>query len=840
MRTFHSIVKYISFILFFCALSITFPTALEAAEELTIEVRAGFGGYARIGQAFPLQVMLENQGPEIQGNLEVSISNEGSRIIQSKKVVLPQDSKKRVSMYLPRTDGTAFTVKLMRGERKIAEKKVRITSLQPQELMVGVLSADTSTLNHLAALKLSNENQRISVIKLQAKDIPVNSLLLDNLDVLALNNFSSSAISTEQFAVIESWVERGGLLVVAGGSSWQKTLSPLPENLLPLKVNGSMSITALPQLEKYAGDKLPIESKFVISTGELKKGKPMVMNADMPIIVLNDTGRGNVLYLGFDLALEPFASWSGNEKLWRNILTTADPHQLVSAGNAASEKYYGGPQGMNWLLRSIPGSDLPDGKTLAVFLLFYVLILGPGIYLLLKKFDRRDLGWVTIPLLAVFLFTATYICGFKLKGRDVFTNVISMVKLEPGFDYAEVNSSIGVFAPTIKDYSLNFHGEKLISVYPLNNYGNGRVRVIGGSTGTDEELPAIATVFQDQDSSVKFGDDSRWSMRSVECREIIPKTGEITAELKSSNGHIQGKVTNSTAMKLIDCVLLNDYGYQKIGEIVPGQSVEIDLHPRINASSRGNSIYYRIFESYPVHRPEWYRQSSSRDEQISRQAMDLLSYSGELQEPLIFFGRSVEGLDGLKIKGNQGMEYYSTFLVSPLDLKIQSGNKVSVPAGVINGRVLSVEGANYHQEIGSHYLEKGTITFQLELPFAIENLEIDDLKLILDLDQNRNRGTKVEIYNFTHERWEELAYQPAGIPVDNWREVVSQAGVINLRVGTGNDTKNSYLRITGLSMTMEGYYLDRDSGSENGPNVDNPRLEQPKTGNKTDSAKGGE
>jgi hypothetical protein len=839
MRNLHSIIGAIAVILFCCSLSLIFPQVIEAAETLSMEVSAGFGGYARMGQAFPLQIMLENQGAEIQGNLEVSVSSEGSKFVQSKKVVLPQNSKKRVSMYIPKTDGNAFTVRLMSPDRKIAEKKARITSLQPQELVVGVLSSDPSTLNHLAALKIGNGNQRISVIKLQDKDIPENSLLLDNLDVLALNNFSSSTISKEQFAAIQSWVERGGLLVVAGGSTWQKTLSPVPGNLLPLKANGSMSIAALPELEKYAGNKLPAGSKFAISTGELTKGQPMVMDAAIPIIVLSDTGRGNVLYLGFDLAQEPFASWAGNEKLWWNILSTTDPHQLISAGNAVSEKYYGGPQRMSSLLRSIPASDLPDGNTLAIFLLGYVLILGPGVYLLLKKFDRRDLGWVAIPLLAVVLFTATYVWGFKLKGRDVFTNVISIVKLEPGFDYAEVNSSIGVFAPTVKDYTFKFQGEKLISVYPMNEYGYSGIRVIGGSIGTEEEKKPIATVFQDQDTSVKFGDDSRWSMRSVECRDIVSKPGEISAELKSSNGHIQGKVTNDTAMKLFDCVVLNAYGYQKIGEMAPGESVVIDLHPRINAANRGNSMFYRIFENYPVQRPEWYRQNNSRDEQISRQAMDVLYYSGELQASLVFFGRSAEAMDGLNIKDDRGMEYHSTLLVSPVELQMQSGNKISVPAGLINGRVVSIEGTNYHQEIMGYYLENGTIYFDLEIPFSMKNLEVDELKLLLGLEQNRNRGAKVEIYNLSHERWEEIACQPVAIPIENWREVISPAGEIKLRIGTAN-TKTPYIRVTGLSMTMEGHYLDRNSDSENSPTEENPGLKQQNTGNENDSVKGGD
>lgn len=474
------------------------PEVTWAEDTLSMTAKAGFNGYVRTGEPVSFAVEIDNPGPEIRGELQVSSNQFGSRVIYSRQVVLPRGACKSFNIYASDDQSQSFNLRLMAQDKELVSSRVKVTRLPPQEMMVGVLSGNPSALNHLGAVKLPGNAQRVTVINLTAQDIPSNSIMLESMDVLVLSDFPSHNLRREQLSSIQSWVEGGGLLVTCGGASWQKTLTCLPEILLPVQVSGSVQVSSVPELEKWTGQTLPAGKNIILCQGQITRGTSLLASGKNPLLVASKMGHGNVYYLAFDPGSSPFDNWAGNESLWLNIFTHSDPHQAISAANARAMIMDQRRHEIGWALRSIPASDLPSRGLLAAVLLLYILILGPGAYLLLKKFDRRELGWIAIPLTAILLFSATYFVGFKGKGRDVFTRVISIVQIEPEFDYARVNSYIGAFAPTHRDFSVKLNGNLLVDILPMDYYRDGPVI-------DNDNVPVLATVEQGADTRVVFG-----------------------------------------------------------------------------------------------------------------------------------------------------------------------------------------------------------------------------------------------------------------------------------------------------------------------------------------------
>ncbi|MEN6351572.1 MAG: hypothetical protein ABFD08_19530 [Syntrophomonas sp.] len=791
-----------------CLLFHTVPE-VKADETVLLKAEAGFGGYARWGQAFPLQVTVENNGPGITGRLELSTTtNNNSRVLINQDIQLPRGSKKQINMYVPSSESKSFSVDLFSGKRKVATCKPRITILQPQEVLVGVLSSDPSALNHLTAIKLPGAGQRITVIHLQAHNIPDNSLLLENLDVLAFNNFSTSALSEKQMTSIESWTEGGGMLVLAGGAGWQKTLGPFSKDLLPVSITGSRASGGLRDLGKIAGQGLPPGSSFIISAGKLVGGKAPVYDGDAPVLVEKQKGNGTVVYLGFDPAMKPFSDWQGNAALWQNLITGLDPHHVISAGTARGQMRRS-PQEMTWALRNFPGSDLPTTGLLGGVLLIYLIVLGPGVYLLLKRFDRRDWGWVAIPVLALLMFSFTYLGAFKARGRDVYTNVISLLRLDNDCEYARLSSYIGVFAPTKKSYFLELPGDGLVNVFPVEG-GDMAMRVATVAPGnTANQLPLLATVKQGAGSGVDFNDASRWSMRCLLSEESIPRPGKIASNLVSANGRISGAIKNQTGRVLYDCVVFNRYGYQRIPRMAPGQTVKVDFLSRF-APARGPAIQ-RIFESYPVHRPRDYMDSGSRKSRINQQILDMASNTLYLSDDgLMFFADSAEPVKKVFKDNNQGMNYYYTIVISSLQLKLNQGEKVSIPPGIVNGRFLGADGNNYYQDNYGYSVDNGSITFQLDLPFSPAQLKVNELKVYIGSNDYRRAGyMKIKLYNCAGGKWEDRAYQPSGILLQDWRSYVSEDGAIKVQMSSGDDKRQTNINVSGVTISLEGSLTSR-------------------------------
>lgn len=782
-----------------------FPAPVQAAGGLNMKAEAGFDGYARVGQTLPLRVRVENTGPQVKGTLEVAARQNGFRVLYTREAVLPRGSKKLFTMYIPHDDGTGYQVRLVADGKQLAVEKVRRpVLLEAREVVIGVLASEPSTLNHVAAIKLPGGRNRVTVIHLQPEHIPEKSLAMDHLDVLVMNDFPSSSLSQTQLAAVQSWVERGGMLVLAGGPNWQKTLSPLPGALLPVKVTGSKTVHGLPTLERQVGQKLAAGEGYVISEGRLHRGTALVAEGDTPVVVQAPLGKGNLVYLAFDLALVPFASWAGNEPLWLDLLTRADPHHMITAPDAMMEEI-GRRGNLGWVLRNIPGSDLPSTRLLGGMLLLYILVLGPGIYLVLKRFDRREWGWVAVPAVAVVFFAMSYLAGFKGKDRDVFTNIISVVWLEPGSEYAQVNSGVGVFAPTRRSYHLDLVEEKLVTLLET-----GMEHTMQGPGGGNDQGPVIATVRQGQNTRVDFADSTRWTMRCIRTEDIIPKPGDIEARLQSIDGKISGTVVNRTGTTLTDCAVISLYGYQRLGELAPGAAARVDILPRVSFQSMGMN-YVQVFQQYPIHYPRRVGDPfgmGNYPPEKRRQVMEAIAGPGSspVDEPVVFVGWSDKGLRGILGARHPGRTYYTTAFISPLAVNLNAGDKVSIPPGIINGRLIATEARDIQREVQGYHLNGGPAVFQLDLPFMPDNLQVDEFVLLAPTaDYRMAARTGMALYNWTTGQWEEIRYQPLGNLISNWRLYVSEKG--SMRVKVGPKGRDDYAFLRGVTVSLKGQHL---------------------------------
>lgn len=772
-----------------------------------MNVQVGFDGYAKPGQPLPLWVQIDNPGAEVNGTLEVTTTlDDRARVLYTRDAVLPRGSKKLFTMYIPHSKGVNYQVRLNSGNEELASKKVRPSMLDLREVAMGVLARDPSTLNHLGALKLPNEKQRVSVIHMQAQYVPENTLVLDHLDVLVVNDFSSRTLSRSQMAAIQSWVERGGMLVLAGGSGWQKTFSTWPDAIMPVEVDGSRSVKGLPALEELYGSRLG-GGAFVISEGKLQKGQMLAAEGKNPVLVQTAVGKGNVIYLAFDLAAAPFAVWSGNQKMWPDLLSRCNPHGLITAPDVQAEMMNRRGYEMNWVLRNIPGTDLPSAKMLGGLFVLYILVLGPGLYLLLRKLDRREWGWVVIPVLAIMFFVSIYFAGFKGKGRDVFTNVVSLVQLEPDSRYAQATSYLGVFAPTRSNYQVSLAGNQLVNMLPSDRGYDGMT--IDGS-GPDQ-APIVATVRQGKDTRIRFASSTRWSMRCVQAVDVVASPGRIDSQLTTDRGGVTGTVTNRTGKTLTDCVVFNQYGYQSLGKMAPGQSEEVDLCPRISLQNFA-PFYYRMFQTYPINYPRWardqYQMGTEPGQQVFQRLMDVTigPTLGMVDNTLVFVGRSDEGIEGLLAQKQPGKTYYHTVYTSSLKVALDAGGEIDLPIGVVNGRMVAAEGQGLMRDGQGYNLNNGTATFQVDLPFDLKQVMIDELVLVAPVGESRmTTWVDMAIYNWSSGQWDKVKYQPLGSTLKD-SSYVSDKGTIRVKIGAKN--VNQYVFLQGVTVSLKGHYRD--------------------------------
>src|SRR6185312_10665008 len=63
----------------------------------------------------------------------------------------------------------------------------------------------------------------------------------------------------------------------------------------------------------------------------------------------------------------------------------------------------------------------------ALFILFYIVLVGPLDYFILKKlFKRLELTWITFPTVVVIVSVAAYFTAYTLKGDSIRVNKIDV------------------------------------------------------------------------------------------------------------------------------------------------------------------------------------------------------------------------------------------------------------------------------------------------------------------------------------------------------------------------------------------------------------------------------
>jgi hypothetical protein len=103
----------------------------------------------------------------------------------------------------------------------------------------------------------------------------------------------------------------------------------------------------------------------------------------------------------------------------------------------------------------LPSLALPPITGLLVILGAYILIIGPINYLILKRLDRRELAWVTMPVLVLAFAAASFGYGSILRGTDVVINEIAIVRGAPDATEATANVYFGIFSPTRSTYQVD-------------------------------------------------------------------------------------------------------------------------------------------------------------------------------------------------------------------------------------------------------------------------------------------------------------------------------------------------------------------------------------------------
>ena len=486
--------------------------------DLEMTVRAGFGRLevsSWTGSWVPFRISLSNQGRPISGRLIVqcqSSPNPNPQVREYiKQIQLPTGSRQFHEIAAFLNSAESPIVRLQTEDGAVVETRVSVerSYMLSDQLMIAVVDTESTALNNISSAEIVRAPNRTPFKSgaptggqlrepdpmvappvppsspqgsrrgrvggpnfgrpiplahptvIAAEDLPREFISYDQLDVVVVGDAPLNQLAEEQVRALRLWVASGGQLVVTGAADIAGIRASGLESIMPVEVHATTTMAALPELTEVYGS-FDSGEKLSVMTGRLKPDAYLLIGADdKPIVAERCYGSGLVRFVAINPKLNPYRAWTAAKDLWTDLLlpsAESKPKHInwITAGrrgNSASNRW--GVQGFLFHLAEIRP---PSPRYVLLFLLAYVLTLGPINYLVLRWRRKTDLAWLTIPAVVTTFALISITIAQIGRGGDSIIADSSLVELHQSDGISRVSSGLLMMPSTKRTQEVTFDG----------------------------------------------------------------------------------------------------------------------------------------------------------------------------------------------------------------------------------------------------------------------------------------------------------------------------------------------------------------------------------------------
>jgi len=544
----------LSFLVFLPALIVS---AFQATAEVRLEAEIGFHGLFRLGQPFPVSVVLANSGKPADGVLELEVWKGGpSKVMAAypfyhqREVFLAAGGRRRVQ-FTVHPDSMARPLKVTfraPGVQVTREFDLR-GHFSPSPVILLVTGSGA-----VLSVPLSGGLQA-PVVSLPAGELPSDSRAYQGVWAVLFYEPSLRDLSTLQRAALDSWLVSGGRVLVLGGLHDALYREASLEAFLPVRVEGLRELAAIPNLEGRYGYPLGTPGRFWIQDARLTRGKVLIQEAGAPVLVEAPRGKGRLSYLSLDVGRPPFSQWRGLPQLFADLLS--EPGERRPAPWLSWNDYV--------FSRFLSDAHLFSGGAAHAPFVWFLLFYAGGLGLLAWFWlgGRGSRG--TLGLACACLVGIATLGGYLYFDRGSHRPdglLVSSDLLETYPDgYAEVQSSVGLFATRRREIRLQLARDwsDLELVQPrLAREAAPPVVIQEGASGSLLRFPS-----------------REWNFRLLKARSVAPFS--LGVHVARQGDRLSLEFANGSGRELTECWLFLSGKAYPLGDVTAGSTLKRTL-----------------------------------------------------------------------------------------------------------------------------------------------------------------------------------------------------------------------------------------------------------------------
>ena len=390
-------------------------------------------------------------------------------------------------------------------------------------------------------------------------DLPTGFGSYDLLDAVVLGEAPLSQLDPEQSKALRLWVAAGGLLIVTGGADFAGIRPAGLDALMPVDVIGTEPATAIPELTGLYGA-FESSGSILVTRAKLRPGsKTLLGAAERPLIVERTFGKGRVRFVAIDPKHNPFRGWGGSANLWQDVLLPAAQFRQgrFSLANLSTQ--------MSGTLYDMAKVKPPSAGHLLLFLLVYLLVVGPVNYFGLRWARKTDLAWLTIPVVVVVFTGFSIVAAQTSRGSDLVAASISGVEIYQQDGLTRTMGDLLLVFPSKNLHRVTFDRDALV---------NDASMMAGGDP--------IQTSYRSDGTSLAIPTD-KWAPLSFRVRQVQEGQRPVISiegvDAVSGGGYV--KVKNLTNFPITRAVVITRAGLTDLFDLGPGgeQQCQIKVVP---------------------------------------------------------------------------------------------------------------------------------------------------------------------------------------------------------------------------------------------------------------------
>lgn len=474
-------------------------TAFGAVE--VEDVRFGFGDVYKIGTWAPLTITVRNQDERavFSGDLVVEVRNFSAdtpieRYTTQFRLIGAEPKRKNLYVYCPR-NATQLVIQVVpttsSGGTTLDDTPSETTQdillptpLARKDYFVLVLAPSGDKLKRLVDKKQLKGSDGA---KVHIKYLP-NLTSLSNtwigysaVDVLVIRGIrlTERRISKAQQTAMLDWAQRGGTLIISGGSNLNYLKGSFIEPYLPVELWGVETDTLPAGVQEQLGfqssgnNENPFERiRFVPKTG----CEMLIGTEEQLYVAKRNFGDGQILCLAFDYNVSPFSEQQIGEIFWQGLLSRSgkSPKHLTDRYALAlqhEEKIY------KEFLSKMP-TQVPLIKLLSIVLPVYLLSFGGFLFYFGKSKHRPRIYWIG-GCLFILLSMSAIGAGGHIFPNNITADRLSILSVYPERQRAHLQSYVSLRATRRVETSFDFAKRTFVRQQEVGNSENQLSHKIG-------------------------------------------------------------------------------------------------------------------------------------------------------------------------------------------------------------------------------------------------------------------------------------------------------------------------------------------------------------------------